>query len=603
MGKKSILIAALALAVGAAIFFVVRDSARVRGGRHRGTRAGFVQADGARFVIDGRPFRFVGANVAVMYRDEDRARMPETLRLAAENGIRVVRVWASGEGGPNDVGPLADFNDWPRTHSFRPSPGEWNEDEFVHLDRVLAEAARNNLRVQLTLCNWWRDTGGVTQYLRWAGINDAADDRQPFGINLERAMLFYTNEETRRLYREHVRKVLTRRNTVTGVLYLDDPTILGYELMNEAQAAAARQDERRAWMAEMSAYVKSLDQDHLLTTGTWGYRNAWERREWLDEHQLPNVDFCDVHHYPSNDLDVFVDSPQALRDFMDNRIAAARFVGKPLVFGEFGIGPEGYKGISEESWFQAFLETAARDGVNGAMFWIWTPDPRRGFGVTYTSPRDTAVRAEIASASRLYASLQDAEPPASLLDADRHLVPRQFAFERPRNEPLMRPSMDVTQEGQALLYGFRPEQAARARFEKLGGGEGYIWGAGMGQVEYIVPARDSYKSVGSLVVRAHLQPVLPDEARGRLKASRISLFIDDADCGSRLVGREEPGRPLVQEWVVDSFLVRLRAARGLPLSVRFVVRADADQPFGLNISNWPEGYDARGHSPVEVLIR
>ncbi|HEX8097919.1 MAG TPA: hypothetical protein VF507_07780, partial [Pyrinomonadaceae bacterium] len=183
MVKKPLLIAALAILASAAILFVTRGELGKRGG----APAGFVQTSGSRFVVNGKPFRFVGANVAVMYKDEDRARMPETLRTAAESGMRVVRVWASGEGGANDVQPMADFRDWPRKHPFRWKPDEWNEEQFAHLDRVLAEAARNNLRVQLTLCNWWRDTGGVTQYLRWAGINDAADDRQPFGINVERA--------------------------------------------------------------------------------------------------------------------------------------------------------------------------------------------------------------------------------------------------------------------------------------------------------------------------------------------------------------------------------------------------------------------------------
>ena len=41
---------------------------------------GFVHVRGGRFMIDDRPFRFTGANVAVMYRDEDRAHMPETMR-------------------------------------------------------------------------------------------------------------------------------------------------------------------------------------------------------------------------------------------------------------------------------------------------------------------------------------------------------------------------------------------------------------------------------------------------------------------------------------------------------------------------------------------
>jgi len=604
MGKKLILIAALALFVGAAIFFVNRGTRTGVVGvvRHKNARPGFVQTEGPRFVVDGQPFRFVGANVAVMYRDEDRARMPETLRAASENGIRVIRVWANGEGGPKDIGPLADLKDWPRTHSFRLTPTDWNEESFVHLDHVLAEAARNNLRVQLTLCNWWRDTGGVTQYLRWAGINDAADDSQPFGINIERAMLFYTNEETRRLYREHVLKVLTRRNTVTGVLYRDDPTIMGYELMNEAQAATGRQDERRAWIAEMSAYVKSLDQDHLLTPGTWGYRNAWERREWLEEHRLQEIDYCDVHNYPSNDHDVFINSTEDLRGFIDNRVAAAQSLSKPLVFGEFGIGPEGYKEISEDSWYRSYFETAARDGSGGAMFWIWTPDAQRGFGVTYNSPRDEGVRAEIKRAAQLFESLRHEGPPPRLLDAGHHLVPRQFAFTRAREQAAMRPETSMA-DNDTILYRFKPEMAASARFEKLGGGEGYIWGSGIGYIEYLVPARESYKGVGRLLVRARLQPVPPDEAHGRIKASRVSLFINDTDCGSKLITKEDSPQPLIQQWEVNSFFLRLQAARGLPLSIRFVVKADADQPFGLNISNWPAGYDAHGATPVEIEVR
>src|SRR5450432_1568688 len=236
MAKKVIVIAALAISVGAAIFLFRGKPV----GHEPTTRPGFVQVRDGRFMVDGRPFRFVGANVAVMFREEDRAHMPETLRQAARAGIKVVRVWAFGEGGPDDVKPIGDFNDWPRNFFFRKTPDQWNENAFVELDRTIAEAARNNLRVQLCLTNWWRDTGGVTQYLRWAGIKDADDDKSPFGVNAERAMLFYTNETTRRLYRQHLEKIATRRNSVTGLLYRDDPTIFGYELMNEAQSVTLR---------------------------------------------------------------------------------------------------------------------------------------------------------------------------------------------------------------------------------------------------------------------------------------------------------------------------------------------------------------------------
>src|SRR2546421_661850 len=598
MYKKVIAMAALALAVGAAFFFF-RERAPSND-RPRLDR--FVRTRGGRFVIGGRPFRFVGANVAVMYRDEDRAAMPETLARASQAGIRVVRVWASGEGGPNDVGPLADFADWPRTHPFRWTPDKWNEEALVHLDKVMAEAARNNLHVQLCLANWWRDTGGVTQYLRWAGIKDAADDTFPFGINQERAILFYTNEETRRLYRQHVERIVTRRNTVTGMLYRDDPNILGWELMNEAQAITGRGAERRAWIKEMSAYLKSLDPNHVVTPGDWGYRTAAERREWLADHLLANIDYCDVHNYPRPDENSFVDSPQALREFIDNRAAAAFFVNKPLVFGEFGMGSEGHNGFSRAEWFRAFLESNVRAGSAGAMFWILTPDPGRGYAVSYTTERDESVMAEVSRAARMFASLESAGPPERLTDDIHHLLPRQFAWTRSPGDPATIPQI-LPQQDRTILYRFKPTMAASARFEKLGGGSGYIWGFGVGNLDYVVPAREDRRRVSEIVVRAHIQPVPPDDARPQDIKTRVTLLINGTNFGSRLVLAEAPGQAFIQEWRVKSFWVRLRAMRGLPLTIRFAVTPEADWPYGLNISNWPAGYETHDAKPVEVEVR
>lgn len=598
MSKKLLLVAVLAVFVGAALLFFRN---RLDGENHA-ARPGFVQVRAGRFFVDGQPFRFVGANVAVMFRDEDRAAMPETMKQAAQAGMKVVRVWAFGEGGPDDVKPIGDFNDWPRTFFFRKSPGNWNENAFVELDRTLAEAERNHLRVQLCLTNWWRDTGGITQYLRWAGINDAADDSRPFGINNERAMLFYTNETTRKLYREHLEKIATRRNTITGRFYRDDPTIFGYELMNEAQSVTMRWSERRAWFSEMSAYLKSLDPDHLIAPGDWGYRSAAERREWLADHALPNIDYCDVHNYPRDDHDLVVESPDALRDFIRDRVAAAYSIRKPLVLGEFGMGVEGFKGYSQTDWFRGFFENNAREGSAGAMFWILTPDVRRGYGVTYVTDRDQAVFAEIRRAADLFASLADELPPKELRDPDKHLIPRQFAFIRTNDDPVLPPQI-IAREDHTLLYRFKPEAARAERFEKIGGGAGYIWGSGSGFLEYEVPGRADRRRVGRVVVRAHIQPVLPTDARPQDIKTRVTLFVNGTNCGSRLIPVEAMGQPIIQEWSVDSWSVRLRAARGLPIAVRFAVTPESDWLYGVNISNWPEGYDSHDAKPVEVEIR
>jgi mannan endo-1,4-beta-mannosidase len=601
MSKKLFVVAALILVGSAAVLLLGASPATNTGGG--GSRPKFVHQRGGRFFAGNKPFRFVGANVAVMYRDEDRERMPETMRRAAQAGIKVVRVWAFGEGGPNDVKPVADFNDWPRHHSFRFAPGQWNEDAFVHLDKVIAEAANNGIYVQLCLTNWWRDTGGVTQYLRWAGVADAADDSYKFGINNEKAFQFYTNPETRRLYREHVEKLATRRNSVTGVLYRDDPAIFGWELMNEAQVITGRWAERRAWFAEMSAYLKSLDPNHMIAPGAWGYRSTAERREWLLDHALPAIDYCDVHNYPRDDHDSFVESPTALKEFIENRAAAAFSLGKPLVLGEFGMSVDGHRGVSQVDWYKALFDGSAAAGAGGAMFWILTPDPRRGYGVTYATTRDEALLREVSRASQVFAALQSADLPSHLREPSRHLVPRQFAWSRSPGGPGLQPQM-IVRDDKSVLYQFKPQMAVAQRFEKIGGGPGYIWGYGSGFVEYVVPERADRRQVSEIIVRAHLQPVMPVDAPAGFDKTRITLFVDGWNAGSRLVpATSAPAETIVQEWRLTGLLLRLRAMRGLPLSIRFAVPPDTDWPYGLNISNWPEGYDSHDARPVEVELR
>ena len=602
MNKKQFAVAALILVGSAAVLFLFAANKRKGDGDAVSSPSRFATQRGGRFFVGNKPFRFVGANVAVMYRDEDRERMPETMRKAAELGIKVVRVWAFGEGGPNDVKPIADFEDWPRNHSFRLAPGQWSEEAFVHLDKVIAEAAKNNIYVQLVLTNWWRDTGGVTQYLRWAGINDAADDSYKFGINNEKAFLFYTNPETRRLYREHVEKLATRRNTVTGVLYSDDPAIFGWELMNEAQVITGHWAERRAWFAEMSAYLKSLDPNHMITPGAWGYRSSAERREWLADHALPAIDYCDVHSYPRDDHDSFIDSPASLKSFIENRAAAAFSLGKPLVMGEFGMSTDGHTGLSQSDWYRAFFDGSAQAGSGGAMFWILTPDPRRGYGVTYSTARDGGLLSEISRASKVFSELEWTELPQHLQEASRHLVPRQFAWTRPEDDAATQPQM-IVREDRSVVYQFKPQAASAQRFEKIGEGPGYIWGYGSGFVEYTVPERSDRRQVSEIVVRAHIQPVLPIDAPDDFVKTRVTLFVNGWDAGSRLIPVEPIGQPAIPEWRLTGLLLRVRAMRGLPLSIRFSVTPESDWLYGINISNWPSGYDPHDSRPVEVELR
>src|SRR5688572_20986794 len=145
--------------------------------------------------------------------------------------------------------------------------------------------------------------------------------------------------------------------------------------------------------------------------------------------------------------------------------------------------------------------------------------------------------------------------------------------------------------------------ASAQRFEKIGDGPGYIWGFGSGFLEYTIPAREDRRRVSEIIVRAHIKPVLPIDAPDGFVKTRATLFVEGWNGGWRLIPGEPKDQPQIQEWRLTGRRLRLRAMRGLPLTIRFAVTPDSDWLYGVNISNWPEGYDSKDAKPVEVELR
>jgi hypothetical protein len=123
----------------------------------------------------------------------------------------------------------------------------------------------------------------------------------------------------------------------------------------------------------------------------------------------------------------------------------------------------------------------------------------------------------------------------------------------------------------------------------------------MGFFEYVLPSR-SFRRTGRVTVRANLQPVEPFDAQGRIRQTTVNLFLNGVDCGPRNVALADPKVNIV-EWQTDAWRIRFDAWRGAPLHLRFAVQPDAAHPYGLNISNWPVGYDPQGHKPLEIDLQ
>ena len=466
----------------------------------------FVKVDGAGFTVAGKPFAFVGANLDVMHGADERARAAETIATARADGLTVGRVWALGEGD-------ATSPPWAREHQlWRVGPTMWLDAGPKQLDRVLAAARAHGLRVIITLSNFWDDFGGIRQYLAWAKLPTdgfAARER------------FFSDDKTRAFYRAHLQRLLERVNSVTGVRYVDDPTIFAWELMNESQVVtAAGATARRSWIDEMASFIKARDPNHLVTPGVMGYTSRAERTEWLAVCRLPTVDYCDSHLYPeSTDR---VTSRQRLDEYIDDRVQLARYVAhKPIVFGEFGFRTDekGYLAEPRASWYAAFLDRAIVDGAAGALAWIYQPwlGKDRDFGI-YTDRADTDdVRAEL----RKFAAVAASTPaPSNPLLGEAHgdaLLYDPYVTEE------RSPYQHLASDGAIEIP---PSAFASGRWERLGtygeGADAHAYGAGDGWFDYdfTLPA------AGEPTLEARLSSEWPGKSAPRDGGSDVAVLVD-----------------------------------------------------------------------------
>uniref|UniRef100_A0ACD5XE62 Uncharacterized protein n=1 Tax=Avena sativa TaxID=4498 RepID=A0ACD5XE62_AVESA len=259
---------------------------------------GMVRVEGTRFVVgDGdRTLYLSGFNaywLMEMASDpSQRGKVVAAFRQASAHGMNLARTWAFSDGGDR---PL------------QSSPGVYHEDMFQGLDFVVAEARRHGIYLLLCLTNNFDDFGGKRQYVQWA-----MEDVAGAGHNLTSADDFFNSTLVKSYYKNHVKTVLTRVNTVTGVAYKDDPAIFGWELMNEPRCNAEPTGALvQSWVEEMSPYLKTIDGNHLVTPGLEGFYGdgAHESKElnpwgiyygtnYIATHRAPGIDFATIHLYP-----------------------------------------------------------------------------------------------------------------------------------------------------------------------------------------------------------------------------------------------------------------------------------------------------------------
>jgi mannan endo-1,4-beta-mannosidase len=185
-------------------------------------------------------------------------------------------------------------------------------DGLGRIDFLINEASKRKLRLIIAFLDYWAYTGGAPQMNAWRG--GGKDDHS-----------FAESAQSQADYKELVRTVVTRVNSLSGVAYKDDPTIMAWELMNEPDIHPT--SLFLSWVGEMAAYVKSIDPNHLLASGSGSIQTK------LVELQTPAIDFGTWHGYPAYEHV----APENYSAEITDYCGLAKGYGKPVILEEFGV--------------------------------------------------------------------------------------------------------------------------------------------------------------------------------------------------------------------------------------------------------------------------
>jgi mannan endo-1,4-beta-mannosidase len=244
----------------------------------------------------------------------------------------------------------------------------------------------------------------MAQYVSWAEKTPIPypGDYQKF---VDYSAKFYGLQACQDWFRDHIAMIVGRTNPYTGVKYRDDPVVFSWELGNEPRRYP------QSWIDETSAYIKSLDPNHMVTTGSEGAPPG-TNQDFVKTHSAPGIDYATIHIWPQNwdwydpkrPATYKTAEPLAIAYFLDHAKKALA-MGKPLVLEEFGLARDWAtkknnldpaSTTTNRDLYYAALYKLVEDSIAaggpaaGDNFWAWAGEARPGMSWVGDPPHEPA---------------------------------------------------------------------------------------------------------------------------------------------------------------------------------------------------------------------
>lgn len=327
---------------------------------------GFVSRSGTHFVLDGKPFYFVGTNA---YWADQLASADLTSLFSQMNsaGLKVLRIFAWSD----NVGSAQDSS----LQYWSGSTNTPNAAAFAkQIDPIVAAAEKAGIKLVIPMIGNWG--GSINLYIQQILGSSATHDT------------FFSNAKIIAAYKKYVNFFVSR--------YKSSPAIFAWELMNEprctgddnrGQSSSCNTAMITSWVSTMSAYIKSLDSNHMVTLGDegWfstnaGYGSSYDYGgaigiDWISNLKLSSIDYGTVHLYPSS----WGQTDSWGSTWIDQHATWAKSIGKPVVLEEFGSASS-TRTTNVNNW----MNSAYNDGYAGIQYWQFVSK----FPSGYSSPDD-----------------------------------------------------------------------------------------------------------------------------------------------------------------------------------------------------------------------
>jgi mannan endo-1,4-beta-mannosidase len=354
----------------------------------------FVKVKDHQFMIGEKPYYFIGTNYwygTYLGLEKDKKRGIQRLRKELDflkaNGVTNLRIIGGAEGsglinGVERVGP-----------TLQPVQGKFNTQVLEGLDLVLHEMGKRNLKAIVFFSNNWEWSGGFQQYLIWNKLVPKDQETRKLTWDEQRDIVskFYSCEPCKTAYNEHLSVVMNRTNRINNRRYIDDPTIMAWELANEPRPMRpAANDDYKKWISDVAAMIKKKDKNHLVTIGHEGSIGTESMPLFEEIHDEKNVDYLTIHIWaknwswlnPEKFTETYPNTVEKATNYVNEHVKIAEKLNKPLVIEEFGLPRDEqsfdinsttkFRNDYYEKMFKFVAESKKSNGViAGANFWAF----------------------------------------------------------------------------------------------------------------------------------------------------------------------------------------------------------------------------------------